>query len=108
MMRRVRVGLTGLACVFLLVMLATALIGVATDRGTNLSDVTTNDAAPSGFYHAMHWLYGAPILMALWLMRIWLLSHRTELHDDPVVFALRDPPSLLMGAALGFVFFSAI
>ena len=47
MMRRVRVGLTGLACVFLLVMLATALISVASDRNGNIVDPAQNAAAPS-------------------------------------------------------------
>ena len=46
-MRRIRVGLTGLACVFLLVMLATALISVASDRNANLTNPAVNTAAPS-------------------------------------------------------------
>jgi len=48
-MQRVRVGLTGLACVFLLVMLATAFLGRNRDAST--SDVSnsanTNAEAPS-------------------------------------------------------------
>jgi 4-hydroxybenzoate polyprenyltransferase len=67
-----------------------------------------NDAAPSGFYQQAQWLYAVPVLMALWLMRVWLLSHRTELHDDPVVFALKDPQSLLYGLGVAFAFFWAI
>lgn len=47
MMRRIRVGLTGLACVFLLVMLATALVSVASERGGNLTDIAANSSAPS-------------------------------------------------------------
>ncbi|RAI43020.1 hypothetical protein CH341_16450 [Rhodoplanes roseus] len=67
-----------------------------------------NDAAPSGFYRHAEWLYAVPVLMALWLQRIWLLAQRTELDDDPVVFALRDPRSLLLGTAVGVAFFVAI
>jgi len=67
-----------------------------------------NDAAPSGFYHAPRWLYFIPLLMTLWLMRIWLLSNRMVLHDDPVVFALRDPASLLLGALTAAMFFLAL
>jgi 4-hydroxybenzoate polyprenyltransferase len=37
-------------------------------------------------------------LMLYWVCRIWLKAHRRELHDDPVVFALRDRPSLLVAA----------
>lgn len=52
-----------------------------------------NDAAPSGFYREIVWLYVAPTAITLWVMRIWLLSHRAILDDDPIVFALRDPVS---------------
>lgn len=44
------------------------------------------------------WLWAAVLLVAGWGMRIWLFSHRGELDDDPVAFALRDRTSLLMGA----------
>ena len=58
-----------------------------------------NDAMPSGFYVRPAWLYPVPAVITLWLMRVWLLSNRMELDDDPIVFALKDPPSLLLGAA---------
>jgi 4-hydroxybenzoate polyprenyltransferase/phosphoserine phosphatase len=67
----------------------------------------TNDAAPSGFYRNSGWLFAIPALVALWLMRIWLLAHRKVLHDDPVVFALRDRASLLLGGLVAGAFFLA-
>ncbi|MBK5960527.1 hypothetical protein CCR97_20330 [Rhodoplanes elegans] len=67
-----------------------------------------NDAAPSGFYRHTVWLYAVPVLMALWLQRIWLIAQRGELADDPVVFALQDPRSLVLGAIVGSAFFGAI
>jgi 4-hydroxybenzoate polyprenyltransferase len=67
----------------------------------------TNDATPSGFYNNPAWLYAIPALMVLWLMRIWLLSNRTKMHDDPVVFALKDRYSLILGVAVGIAFFLA-
>jgi 4-hydroxybenzoate polyprenyltransferase/phosphoserine phosphatase len=39
-------------------------------------------------------------LMILWLCRVWLLASRGELNEDPVVFALTDRMSLLIGAAV--------
>lgn len=39
-----------------------------------------------------------PILL-LWISRLWLLAHRRELHEDPVVYALMDRGSLALGAA---------
>jgi 4-hydroxybenzoate polyprenyltransferase len=47
-------------------------------------------------------------LMILWLCRVWLLASRGELHEDPVVFALTDRMSLLIGAAVGVVALLAI
>lgn len=44
------------------------------------------------------WLWVVPIMLGFWLPRVWLLARRGEVHDDPVVFALKDPPSLLLGA----------
>ena len=38
-------------------------------------------------------------LSILWTSRIWLLASRGELHQDPVLFALRDPSSYLTAAA---------
>jgi 4-hydroxybenzoate polyprenyltransferase len=67
----------------------------------------TNDAAPSGFYRQEAWLYAMPALVSLWLMRIWLLSHRLMLHDDPVVFALKDRVSLGLGLVVAVVFWMA-
>lgn len=55
-------------------------------------------------------LYTRPMLLWLlcplllyWVSRVWLKTYRRELHEDPVVFALTDRPSLaiaLLGAAL--------
>jgi len=39
-------------------------------------------------------------LLLYWLFRVWLVASRGELDDDPVVFAMRDPMSLVAGAAV--------
>lgn len=46
-------------------------------------------------------LYARPVLLWLlcpallyWVSRIWLKTYRQELHEDPVVFALTDRPSV--------------
>jgi 4-hydroxybenzoate polyprenyltransferase len=48
-----------------------------------------------------------PILL-YWISRVWVLSHRGEMYDDPVVFAIRDRVSLLVGGLFGLVFWLAI
>ena len=47
-------------------------------------------------------------LMILWLCRVWLLASRGRLHEDPVVFALTDRMSLLIGVAAVAVVLLAI
>lgn len=63
------------------------------------------DAFRHEFYRFPGALWTLPVVMALWTGRIWLLCGRQELHDDPVLFAVRDKLSLLLGAvgALGLV-----
>ncbi len=49
-----------------------------------------NDAASSALYHSQEWMWAACPLLLFWLSRLWLLAHRGQMHDDPIVFALRD------------------
>lgn len=62
------------------------------------------EAFPSGAYDAPQFLWAAPILVAIWTMRIWLLAQRGELSDDPVAFAVKDRVSWLLGAIMGVCF----
>ena len=41
------------------------------------------------------WLI-CPVLL-YWMSRVWLIAHRGEMHDDPIVFALTDRVSYLVG-----------
>ncbi|WP_186370191.1 UbiA family prenyltransferase [Yersinia vastinensis] len=41
----------------------------------------------------------APILF-VWLTRVWLLTWRGDMHDDPVAFAIKDRTSQLMGICM--------
>ena len=59
-------------------------------------------------YHhpARMWLI-TPLLI-LWLSRIWLLASRGLLDEDPVVFALTDRMSLLMGVGVMLIAIAAL
>lgn len=46
--------------------------------------------------------------MILWLCRVWLLASRGELNEDPLVFALTDRASLLIGIAVAVIALLAI
>ncbi|HLG85799.1 MAG TPA: UbiA family prenyltransferase [Alphaproteobacteria bacterium] len=39
-------------------------------------------------------------LLGYWIMHMWLRASRREMHDDPILFALRDPVSLGLGATV--------
>jgi len=59
-------------------------------------------------------LYRQPVLLWLicplllyWISRVWLLAHRGEMHEDPVVFAIRDRVSYAVGAAVALILFVA-
>ena len=45
------------------------------------------------------WLVAVPIFF--WLSRVWLVTTRKRMHDDPILFALRDPVSYLIVILLG-------
>ena len=47
------------------------------------------------------WLGLSVAVLAYWLLRTWLLALRGQMHDDPVVFALRDRTSYLLGMVVG-------
>ena len=52
------------------------------------------------------WLL-APILI-LWISRVWLLASRGELHEDPVVYAITDRTSWMLGALSALVVWLAL
>lgn len=51
-------------------------------------------------YAAPIWLWAACPVLLYWVSRAIMLAHRGRMTDDPIVFALRDPVSLLCGAAI--------
>jgi 4-hydroxybenzoate polyprenyltransferase len=42
-------------------------------------------------------MWGLCVLLLYWITRIWMKTHRGKMHDDPVLFALRDRVSLATG-----------
>jgi 4-hydroxybenzoate polyprenyltransferase/phosphoserine phosphatase len=63
-----------------------------------------NDAAAGLLYHDQRWMWAACPLLMFWLSRVWLLAHRGQMHDDPIVFALRDNVSRWIGLSFVLVF----
>lgn len=52
-------------------------------------------------FNAPAWLGVSVAILAYWLLRVWLLALRGQMHDDPVVFALKDRTSYLLGVLVG-------
>ena len=59
-----------------------------------------NSADVSKLYRSPEWLWLICPLLLYWISRVWLLASRGEVHDDPVVFALRDHGSQIVGAVV--------
>lgn len=66
------------------------------------------EAFSAGFYARPEALWMFPCALFVWIGRIWTISGRGELNDDPVVFAIRDKASLLLGASMGAAFLVAV
>jgi 4-hydroxybenzoate polyprenyltransferase/phosphoserine phosphatase len=66
------------------------------------------EAFETNFYRSPQFLWVFPVVLALWLGRIWLLCGRGELNDDPVAFAVRDKISIGLGAVLALALACAL
>ncbi len=62
-----------------------------------------NSDAVVRLYHTPEFVWGAVPVMLFWLSWVWMQAHRGKMHDDPLVFALRDPASLLAGLMFALV-----
>ena len=58
-------------------------------------------------YQSPQILWSLGLLLLYWIARIWLLAHRGEIHDDPVVFALTDRTSFAVAVLSGVIIWAA-
>lgn len=66
-----------------------------------------NDPKTSVLYETPELLWCSVPVMLAWLMRCWLLAHRGEMNEDPIIFATRDRASLVAGVAIVAAFVAA-
>jgi 4-hydroxybenzoate polyprenyltransferase len=63
-----------------------------------------DSATSHALYSRQELLWVLCFLLLYWVSYLWLMAHRKRMHDDPLVFAMRDPVSrmllLLMAVAL--------
>lgn len=48
-------------------------------------------------YHRPKAIWMLCVLLLYWISRVWMTAHRGKMHDDPVVYALKDRVSLVIG-----------
>ena len=65
------------------------------------------DSSTAALYRYPQLIWVACPILLYWISRIWVLTHRGEMHDDPVVFAIRDRASIIAGGLFGLVFWFA-
>ncbi|OGR00821.1 MAG: hypothetical protein A2505_02490 [Deltaproteobacteria bacterium RIFOXYD12_FULL_55_16] len=54
-------------------------------------------------YRAPEFVWGAVPVMLFWVSWMWMQAHRGEMHDDPLIFAIKDKASLLAGVVFAAV-----
>jgi 4-hydroxybenzoate polyprenyltransferase len=65
------------------------------------------DAKTTALYVTPHVIWLACPLLLFWVTRVWMLTHRGLMNEDPVVFAIRDRTSQLIGAVFLLMFWIA-
>jgi len=65
------------------------------------------DPANAARYTSPAFLWVLPAAALFWLARVWLKVERREMHDDPLLFALRDPVSWCILIVSAFAFAAA-
>jgi 4-hydroxybenzoate polyprenyltransferase len=56
-------------------------------------------------YTTPEFVWGAVLILLYWISWMWMQAHRGHMHDDPLVFAIKDRTSLLAGALFLLVLF---
>lgn len=66
-----------------------------------------NSREVSALYRHPLWIWLACPLLLFWVCRLWFIACRGELHEDPVVFAVHDRVSHVLGIMLVVILFAA-
>lgn len=60
-----------------------------------------NSEAILKLYRAPEWVWGTVLVMLFWVSWTWLQAHHGRMHDDPIVFAVKDRVSLAAAGLFG-------
>jgi len=56
-----------------------------------------NSPEIEALYTRPRMIWALCLLLLCWISRVWVMAQRGQMHDDPVVFALKDRISLVLG-----------
>ena len=62
------------------------------------------DSHTASLYATPQFIWLACPILLYWISRAWLIAHRGQMHDDPIVFALKDRVSWAVAALFAAVF----
>lgn len=62
--------------------------------------VSSLASQPSSPYASPEWLWGAMAVLSYWIMRMWLLTARGLMNDDPILYAAGERASLILAAVI--------
>jgi 4-hydroxybenzoate polyprenyltransferase len=65
------------------------------------------DSHTASLYATPQAIWLACPLLLFWISRAWLIAHRGQMHDDPIVFAIKDRVSWAVAALLTALFVAA-
>lgn len=52
-------------------------------------------------YSSPYFLWVAYFVLAYWMLRLWFMTARGHMHDDPIVYAIKDRKSLFLFLVIG-------
>ena len=62
------------------------------------------DQTTTALYRHPKLIWFACPLLLFWIGRTWMLTHRGEMSEDPVVFAITDRTSIVVAVLFGLIF----
>jgi 4-hydroxybenzoate polyprenyltransferase len=66
------------------------------------------DGAARVLYSRPQLIWVLCVLLLYWISHLWLMAHRKRMHDDPLVFAIRDRTSQVLLGLMAVVLIGAI
>ncbi len=67
--------------------------GAASYSAILVFSLYANSPQVASLYQNPHYMWLVAVLLLYWISRIWLLSHRGQMSDDPIVFTAKDKSS---------------